>query len=444
MSAGCLKTHVNHLKEIDYSVLQKCMHCGMCLASCPTYNETRRERNSPRGRVALMRAIADGEMELTREFASEMYYCLGCLACTSACPAGVDYPTLFEAARAQIEEEKALRSPTRVFWRWLTVKFLFMHPRLLRWVGRCMYVYQASGMEALLRKVRFFGLMPEYLMELEPMTPRIQRHFSDTLIRERETPSDKKFTVGFLTGCVQDLAFSNINRDTVDVLLRHGCEVVTPRTQPCCGSLHAHNGEMELARILARQLIDMFDLEKLDAVISNAGGCGSHLRHYGHLLEDDPRYAGKAKLWDRKLKDIHEWLAKIGIQRPSKHGAAERVTYHESCHLCHGQKVSQQPREILQAIPDMEFVELEESSWCCGSAGIYNITQPEQAGKLLTRKLNNIEKTGASIVATANPGCHLQLHNGLRSRGNSAEVVHPISLLARAYRQQTKSDSNHC
>ncbi len=428
---------LKYLADLDYSVVQQCMHCGMCLPSCPTYLETKQERNSPRGRIALMRSIADGELEVTPQFGEEMYYCLGCLACTTACPAGVDYPVLFENARAEVEEADVLFSPDRRFWRWLTLKQIFSKPWMLRGIGRILWIYQASGMQSLTRKSGVLRIIPKNLRELEPTTPTIKRHFSDALISENEPARDSKYRVGMLTGCVQDLIFSDVNRDTVDVLLANGCSVVTPRSQGCCGSLHAHNGDLEQAKVMARRQIDSFgdDLESLDAIITNAAGCGSHLKHYAPLLKNDPDYAHRASQWDAKARDINEWLAEIDFRKPK--GISERTTkttYHEACHLCHGQKISTQPRAILAAIPGLEMVELTDATHCCGSAGVYNITQPEQAAKLQAEKCHNIRKTGASLVATSNPGCHLQIENGVRNDG--IEVAHPISLLAAAYRAE--------
>jgi glycolate oxidase iron-sulfur subunit len=428
------------LAHLDYSVLQQCMHCGMCLPTCPTYDATKLERNSPRGRISLMRALADGDLELTSEFGKEMYFCLGCLACMTACPAGVNYAEMFEAARSDIETAGVLETPKRDFVRWITVKFIFTHPRLLRLLGRGLYVYQATGLQRLVRRLRLTALLPRSLRELEPLTPTVRRHFSDALIQEVETPPQRKHRVGLLTGCVQDLIYSEVNRDTADVLLAHQCTVFTPRLQSCCGSLHAHNGELELAREMARRNIVAMEksagsLDQLDAIITNAGGCGSHLKGYAHLLHDDPAFAARAKAWSDKLKDIHEWLAQIGLQRPACSAQPERVTYHESCHLCHGQKVVRPPRDVLRAVPGLELVELPESNWCCGSAGIYNITQPEMAGKLLDRKLANLQRTGAAVVASGNPGCSVQLEAGLRQAGRNVRVVHPVSLLAEAFRR---------
>jgi glycolate oxidase iron-sulfur subunit len=423
-----------YLKHLDFSVLQQCIHCGMCLPSCPTYDETKLERNSPRGRIALMRSIAEGNLEVTRAFGEELYFCLGCLTCETVCPAGVRYGEMFENGRADIEQAGVLQNPKRSLVRALTLRGMFTHPRVLRAVGRLLYLYQNSGLETLVRKLHLTALLPKRLRELEQLTPRVNRHFSDELIKLNEMPPVKKYRVGMLTGCVQDLTFSDVNRDTVDVLLANNCEVITPRAQFCCGSLHAHNGELELSKKMARRNIDAFpDLENLDAIITNAAGCGSHLKNYAHLLADDPVYSKRAKMWSAKMRDIHEWLAEIGIAPPS-HSLAEKVAYHDACHLCHGQKITRQPREVLKSIPGLQLVELPESTWCCGSAGIYNITQPEMSQKLLRRKMANIEKTGAEIVASANPGCTVQLQAGRREMAKVVKIAHPISLLARAYR----------
>jgi glycolate dehydrogenase iron-sulfur subunit len=429
------------LRTIDYSVLQQCMHCGMCLPTCPTYDTTKRERNSPRGRIALMRAVADGDLSLSRDFADEMSYCLGCLACQTACPAGVDYAQLFETARSDIERSRVNATAARGFWRWLSLDLLFAHPRLLRLAGTLMRWQQRSGGEAVMRTFGLTRLLPPSLRRLEPQAPRIAPAFSNRLIAPHETPPGAaRYRVALLTGCIQDLVFPDVNRDTADVLLANGCAVDTPSPQPCCGSLHAHNGEPDQARSLARRLIDLIPPDRYDAVITNAGGCGSHLRHYGRLLHDDERYAKAARAWDAKLKDVHEWLAQIGCRTP---GAAPfdrevTVTYHDSCHLSHGQKVVETPRALLRLLPGVTLAELPESNWCCGSAGVYAITQPAQAALLLDRKVGNIERTGASVVATANPGCQLQIARGLKDREEAIEVVHPVSLMAAAYRRELR------
>jgi len=429
------------LAKLDYSILQQCMHCGLCLPTCPTFIETGRERNSPRGRIALMRAVADGELPFSREFAGEMSYCLGCLACTSACPAGVNYAHLLETARAESEHRNLLRTPTRAFVRWFTMRFLFVHPWAMHTAGRLLWLYQASGLQTLVRGLNLTAVLPKRIRELEPAMPQIQRHFSDALIAKVERArGGKRHRVALLTGCVADLVLAEINRATIDVLVENGCEVLTPRNQHCCGSLHEHNGDLATARRLARLQIDNIDPRSVDAIISNAGGCGSHLKHYDRLLADDPVYARRAVEWTQKVKDISEWLVEIGFRAPGQNVSQPLIplTYHESCHLVHGQKISAAPRKILYSLPGYELRECPEATWCCGSAGIYNITQPATAAWLQQRKVGHLRGTGAAVVATANPGCHLQIQNGLRQKGAAAvRVVHPVVLLAEAYQKET-------
>jgi glycolate oxidase iron-sulfur subunit len=427
----------SHLKGLDYSVLQQCMHCGLCLPTCPTYDATHIERNSPRGRIALMRAIADDALEPSAAFADEMSFCLGCLACTTACPAGVDYAELFERARAEAEESGVRKSWRRRLIRAVFLRWLFLDLHRLQLAGRALRFVQVSGLQRLLRASGVLRWLPARLRELEATTPAMQPRFSADLISP-VTPArgEKRFRVALLTGCAQDLIYSDINRDTAEALAWNGCEVITPPEQQCCGSIFAHNGELADARTLARRNIDQFPPADFDAIITNAGGCGSHLKHFSRLLADDPNYAALAALWDSKVKDIHEWLVAIGLRVPNVRGpsAREVVTYHESCHLCHGQKITVQPRTVLAAIPQLNLVELPESAWCCGSAGVYNLTQPDMANQLLQRKLDHIESTRATVIATGNPGCLLQLTNGAAKRGLNLRIAHPVTLLAEAYR----------
>jgi glycolate oxidase iron-sulfur subunit len=436
-------TESNLLRQLDYSILQQCIHCGMCLPTCPTYDATKHETSSPRGRIALMRAVADGRLAPNSpQFADEMYFCLGCLACETACPAGVNYAEMIEYARAEVESSGAKAGTKRNFIRAFALRWLFAKPGRLHFVARLLRLDQTAGFSKAIS-----ALLPKHLRELRALQPRICSRYSFDLIREHERSplNAPRYHVGLLTGCVQDVAYADVNRDTVDVLLANGCEAFTPRTQVCCGSLMGHNGELQLARRLALQNLDAFPLEHLDAIIVNSAGCGSFMKRYGDLLPDESR----ARLWDEKVYDIHEWLVKIGIHFPpdvgrlcesaSSHAVSQkrptiRVTYHEACHLVHGQKISQQPRELLRAIPGVELVELPEAMWCCGSAGIYNITQPEMSMALLERKMRHIAATGAQVVATGNPGCIGQIRYGAKRFGMSIKVVHPVTLLARAYR----------
>jgi glycolate oxidase iron-sulfur subunit len=388
-----------------------------------------------------MRAVADGKLAAnSAQFAEEMYFCLGCLACETACPAGVNYAEMIEFARAEVERSGAKAGAKRNLIRALALRWLFAKPGRLRFVAKLLRVDQAIGLSGAIAR-----LLPKQLRELHAIQPTICEKFSFDLIRETESPTTpRRYRVALLTGCVQDVAYSNVNRDTVDVLLANGCEVFTPRSQVCCGSLMGHNGELRLARRLALQNLDAFPLKEIDAIIVNSAGCGSFMKRYGDLLPDDPR----ARIWDEKVCDIHEWLVKIGIRTTArreprsplapplagKPNPPVRVAYHEACHLVHGQKISRQPRELLRAIPGVELVELPEATWCCGSAGIYNITQPEMSMELLERKMKHVAATGAQIVATGNPGCIGQIRYGAQKLGVNVEVLHPVTLLARAYR----------
>ena len=433
---------LERLKALDYSVLQQCMHCGMCLPSCPTYQETKRERNSPRGRIALVRALADGEIPLDEAFADEMSFCLGCLSCTSACPAGVDYGSILETARAVTEESGIRKDLGRKFVRWSVMKTVFTHPWQLHLMGRFLWFYERSGVQWLFRKLKLTVFLSPTIKLLEPYTPTVNSKFSNQLIQKEEPArAPRKYKVAVLTGCVQDILYSDINRATVNVLRENGCDVVTPRNQVCCGSMHNHNGEPAIAEELARRLIEQVDPHKFDAVISNAGGCGSHLKHYYHLLEHDRVWAESAQEWSRKLKDVSEFLCEIGFRRPNVAGDAMtekvKLTYHEACHLAHGQGISEAPREVLRALPGYELVECEQATKCCGSAGVYNITQPKMATILQREKVENLQATQATVVATANPGCHLQIENGFKVKGiDVVRVAHPVVLLDEAYRAE--------
>ena len=318
----------------------------------------------------------------------------------------------------------------------LDAALAFVERSRLHWLGRLLRLYQRSGLERLVRGSGLLRLLPTSLRDLEPLTPRISSRFTASLHACSVDPPSPRHRVALLSGCVQDIAFADTNADTMYALRQNGCQVQLPDDQACCGSLHAHNGDGEVARALARRNIDAFTPENLDAIIVNAGGCGSHMKHYDHLLEDDPIYAARAKIWSEKVKDVHEFLAEIDFRPPTAACGVNQVTYHESCHLKHGQQVSDAPRQILRSIPGLTLVELAEADWCCGSAGIYNITQPETSMRLLDRKMGHVRDTGVSVVATGNPGCVIQIEHGGNREGIDIEVVHPISLLAAAYRAE--------
>jgi glycolate oxidase iron-sulfur subunit len=431
----------NLLKDVDFSVLQQCMHCGMCLPTCPTYDATKRESASPRGRIAMMRAVAEDRLEVTQKFADEMYFCLGCLACETACPAGVQYNHLIELARAQSEKSGVLANPKRSLIRGFFLRWLFTSRTRMRLAGRLLRLQDLLGVSSLLNLLAEKRLLPKRLRELVVLSPRATVPFSEMGYRTREARTMVgRGKVGVLAGCVQDICFADVNRDTIFVLEENGYEVLVPQAQQCCGSLHGHNGDEETARHLARVNLDAFDPASLEAIIVNAAGCGSHMRHYDRLLEDDPHYAEKARIWSSKLFDVSEFLVKRGFRVPSPTSAPvgkKIVTYHDACHLNHAQKISNEPRKLVKSIPGFEYRELKEAAWCCGSAGIYNLVHPDLAAELGERKVNHVLESGADVVVSANPGCTIQIASSLRAKGKAVEVIHPVTLLAQAYRRET-------
>lgn len=414
-------------------VLRQCIHCGMCLPVCPTYALTLRERSSPRGRIRLIKSVVEERLDWQSDgFSEEMYFCLDCRACETACPAGVNYGELVEAARGQLQAH-AEASGRRSRFRRFILCGIFARPERIKLVARLLRFSQRTGIETLAVRTRLLKAVSSKLHQLAPLAPRVAATFSDDVLPEvLLAHGPRRFRVGLITGCVQNVVYPGVNVDTAEVLARNGCEVHVPKLQACCGSLHGHTGDEVTARELAQRMISRFEPLGVDAVIINAAGCGSFLKHYGRLLADDPEWADRAAAFAGKVKDIHEFLVEIGFEPPMR-PLNRRVTYHEACHLVHGQKISSQPREILRCLPGVELVELFESTWCCGSAGIYNITHTDTALALLERKLDHLEATGAEVVATANPGCLIQLEYGARRRGLQVEVVHPVTLLRRAY-----------
>ncbi|MBV9463185.1 MAG: (Fe-S)-binding protein [Verrucomicrobiae bacterium] len=418
------------LRDLDYSVLQQCIHCGMCLPSCPTYDATKREVSSPRGRIALMRAVADGEQPVSGHFSEEMYFCLGCLACQSVCPAGVNYEELIEAARAEVQRVR----PNPSLSRKILLRWLFSSRARLRIAARLLWLAQRSGLEAFARRTGLIALLGKKMAELAPLSPRIETHF--TPYGRFPARGPRKMRVGLLAGCVQDVAFASVNRDTIEVLQANGHEVVVPPAQQCCGSLHGHNGEHDLAVELARANLEAFPLEQLDAILVNSAGCGSFMKHYDQALANDSCHADRAAVWSGKVMDVSEFLMHTGLRTPKCAPLGATVTYHDACHLAHGQAIRGEPRQLLASIPGIDLRELKEADWCCGSAGIYNITHPDLAAELARRKLRNIQASGAKIVACANPGCAIQIDAEARRAGLPLVVRHPVSLLAEAYRRE--------
>lgn len=408
-------------------LFDQCIHCGLCLPACPTYGVFRTEMDSPRGRIALMRAAAEGRIGLNGAFRRHIELCLACRACESACPSGVRYGALVEVARVAVERA---RSPSRQerFLRWLTLYQLLPHPARLRWVARLLALYQRLGLS---RLVRSLNLLPPRLRTMETLLPPLRGRYPDYR-RPAPAMGQKRGVVAFFHGCVQDAFLADVNAATIRVLQRNGYEVHIPRGQTCCGAAPLHVGDVDLARDLARHNLDAFLSAQYDAIINNAGGCGATLKEYHHLLEDDPAYAGKARRFIERVKDVSEFLADH-LNTPPTGEVRARVTYVDSCHLRHAQKVIHQPRQLLQAIPGLELVELRQPDWCCGSAGVYNILQVEAANAVLDAKMRDVAATGAEVVVVTNTGCHLQLLRGVRRAGLSARVVHLVQLLDQSY-----------
>jgi glycolate oxidase iron-sulfur subunit len=413
-------------------LLHKCIHCGLCLPVCPTYNLTFKEQSSPRGRIRLMKSVHDGTLPMSDEFVDEMYFCLDCQACQTACPAGVEYGRLVEDARHGIRDQGMEPAALRVAKSILL--FVLSSKRTTKMVARLLRWYQHSGFFEAVDRSAILTLFSERLQTRHAMLPTIaDKAFDETVPDVLPPIGPRRGRVGFLSGCVMNVAFPDIHLHAVEVLRVNGYEVVIPPSQECCGSLHNHNGAREDAGALARKNIDLFTSLGCDALVLDSAGCSAFMKEYGEFFADDEAYRAKAQTLSAKTKEISEFLVAEGFILPTA-PLNTRVTYHEACHLVHGQKISSQPRKLIQSIPGVTFVELPEATWCCGSAGIYNVVRFDDSMEILRRKMTNLDLTSAEVVATANPGCHLQLQYGIRQGERQIEVKHPISLLYEAYK----------
>jgi glycolate oxidase iron-sulfur subunit len=413
----------------DYS---RCVHCGLCLNHCPTYRLLGVEMDSPRGRIHQMILVDQGRLALAESFVRHIDLCLDCRACETACPSGVEYGKLVEAARAQIERNHR-RSLASRFLRWLGFQQILPSPACLALVGKLLRFYQRSILRKVAQASGLWKLFPT-LGEAEALLPPIDANFFFSELG-RVFPADgaRRARVAFFAGCMQQITFSELNRATLRVLQKNGCEVVVPAGQLCCGALHVHAGLRDTARRLAQSNLDAFLSESgLDAILTNTAGCGSTLKEYHYLFGDDAADREKAEIFRSRVCDVTEFLAQLGLRPPTK-PVPVRVTYQDSCHLLHGQKIKSPPRQLLAAIPGLELIEMKLADQCCGSAGIYNLTQPEVARALLQEKMQHARATGAQVIATANPGCILQLRAGAAQFGTRQEVIHVIELLDRSY-----------
>jgi glycolate oxidase iron-sulfur subunit len=408
----------------DPELIADCVHCGFCLPSCPTYALWGEEMDSPRGRIQLMKMVSQGEIGLNETVSQHWDQCLGCMACVTACPSGVKYDQLIEATRAQIERHVPRSTTDRLFRE--AIFSVFPYPQRMRAMLPALRAYQRLGGQRLMRS----GLarrLPERLRALEAMAPELSPG-SAKLPEVIPAQGERRMRVGLLLGCVQRVFFSDVNAATARVLSAEGCEVVAPATQGCCGALSMHAGRDEEGLAFARRLIETFERAEVDAIIVNVAGCGSNIKDYGRLLADDPAWAERARAISAKTRDISEFLADLEPVAPRMTIRA-RVAYHDACHLAHAQGIRKQPRAILAAIPGLEVVSPPESELCCGSAGIYNLVEPEPAAALGERKARNILSVAPDALVASNPGCLLQINAALRRMGASLPTLHPIELV---------------
>ncbi len=414
-------------KPPETTLIEDCVHCGFCLPACPTYVLWGEEMDSPRGRIYMMKKSAQGEAPLDQRFQLHMDNCLGCMACMTACPSGVQYNKLIEDTRAQVERNIPRSTADSWFRRLLFATFPFA--RRLRLLALPMLVYQRSGLQRLLRASGLLRLLPIRLAQMESLLPSVPANFMKRLPARVAPAGKSRRRVGMLSGCVQQVFFQHVNEATARVLAAEGCEVIIPQAQACCGALMLHSGLDEQASALARQMIATFEAANVDTIVINAAGCGSSMKDYGHLLRDDPAWAARAAAFSAKCKDVAEILCELPARAP-RHALPMRVAYHDACHLRHAQGVHLEPRNLLAAIPGLEVAEIEEASLCCGSAGVYNLLHPEPANQLGDRKVENLIATNAEAVVSANPGCLLQLMSSLRRRGHATmPAFHMVELL---------------
>ena len=411
-----------------------CVHCGMCLESCPTYEITGQEQHSPRGRVHLIKSVAEGKISVNEQFTDPVFACLDCRACTTACPANVDVGGLIEEARGQIRQAMPLTG-----WKGMISKFflkeLFPHSHRLEAAGSLLKLYQKSGMQKMVRTTGMLNMMPTHLSEMEYVMPKITRSVRKKYKKKRvlKAKAEKKAEVAFLTGCIMDVMFSDINEATLNVLRRNGNDVVIPQSQTCCGALHVHAGDRDMGRKLAKKNIEAF--QHADTIIVNAAGCGCMLKEYPELFrEEEQEWLEKAEVFAEKVQDISKYLHDTGY-RPPQTKLNKRITYHDACHLAHGQGVREEPRDILLSIPGVEMVHMANADRCCGSAGIYNLTNPDMAGAVLQSKMEHVPHD-VEMISMGNPGCMLQMAVGVKKYGRSQQIVHTVQLLEWAYQKE--------
>ena len=413
----------------EYADYSRCVHCGLCLNHCPTYRLWGQEADSPRGRIRQMQLVDEGRLELGEGFVTHIDRCLDCRACETACPSGVEYGKLVEVARAQIEQHYKRPLASRIA-RDFVYRRLLPYPKRIAAAARLLRLYQRSGLAALARGTGILALLG--LRDRERLLPKIDSEFFfGDLGKTFPAHGPRRARVAFFAGCVAQVTFSELNRATIRVLQANGCEVVVPAGQVCCGALPAHAGVRDVARNLARANFAAFPARDFDAIITNAAGCGSTLKEYTHLFSAGGEAHTEATELSSKMRDVSEFLADLGLTVPLRK-LPLRVTYQDSCHLVHGQKIREAPRKLIRAIPGVELIEMQLADQCCGSAGVYNVTETEASLELLALKMDSTRATKAQVIVTANPGCILQLRAGAAIHGTGQEVLHVVELLDRA------------
>ncbi|HXM35620.1 MAG TPA: heterodisulfide reductase-related iron-sulfur binding cluster [Pyrinomonadaceae bacterium] len=460
-----MASQLTTMLAIEEQKLLACVHCGLCLEACPTYVATGDENDSPRGRIYLMRAVEEGRLAPDApSFERHIDRCLGCRACESVCPAGVEYGQLLEAGRSELLDSKIGRGPSYALLR-LALRHIWLQPRRLRFAFTCGRLFRNTGLPRLLVKSKLARLISrrfEFGLALLASSTAgissrsranvfdVEHHDRSKSGRDARGPSErdaheltrnKKHAVSVFTGCVTEGLFNRVTQATLRVLNFNGCEVDVPAEQVCCGALHAHAGDLDGARRLARQNIAVFKNDSAASIITNAGGCGAMLASYGHLFAHDEQLADAACGFSNRVRDVSQQLAATGIKSGAEIGSGT-VTYDASCHLIYGQHAGDAPLEMLRAIPGLRFVPLAGSERCCGGAGVYNLMEPELSGQVLAEKLGHIRESGASLLATGNPGCHMQIRAGAMLAGWPLRVCHPVELLDESYQRLGSVDSN--
>ncbi|MCY8233351.1 (Fe-S)-binding protein [Priestia endophytica] len=421
-------------QELHYDKTNKCVQCGYCLPVCPTYMSMGKETHSPRGRINLVKMVGEGKIKDLSVLEEPLNLCLGCRACETACPTGVEYGSILEAARAALVKRKTFSSPVRLV-RNTMFKKVFPSKYMMGLTGNSYWLYEKTGLQKVMRKSNLLKKLPFHLGEFETIMPKAispkqRSHFSSFV----KAKGERKYTVAFFTGCIMDAMFRKINELSIQLLAEVGCDVYIVEKQTCCGALHAHSGEMDDAKELAKKNIAAFEEIKADYIVNNSGGCGAMLYEYGHLLKAEPEWSEKAEDFSSKSKDISQILVLCGGLRNSPPRNDERVTYQRSCHMTNVQKVTNEPVELIKSIPGVEFVEMKDADMCCGSAGIYNIVNYDESMEILNEKMKHMKETKASVIITTNPGCLIQMKIGIERENlsSSVKVLHLIEYLADA------------